>query len=171
MRHKYMRNRKKTNRGRGQSLKACSCFLPPLSPRAGRCARDAPNSPSDDSRQRHQPAVPFHVEWRHPAQRSDPLQVLLSPEPRRTALHHGHPHYWQVLCQASLFQRRIAILLAQRWQKILIKQSIAFNHRWKIFHLAVYFFIMFCFWFFRLTSLRFKWGHDHSCDKEKAFWF
>lgn len=45
MRHKYMRNRKKTNRGRGQSLKACSCFLPPLSARAGRCARVAPTLP------------------------------------------------------------------------------------------------------------------------------
>lgn len=26
--------------------------------------------------------------------------------------------------------------------------------------------MMFCFWFIRLTSLPFKWSHDHSCDKK-----
>lgn len=85
---------RKINKGAEQSLNLV--FVPVFVPLLHMCVCHAiPNS--DDSRQCCQPAVPFHLKWRHSTQCSDPLQVLLSPQPWCTALHYGHSHYWQVL--------------------------------------------------------------------------
>lgn len=179
MRHKYIRNREKTNRIRGQSLKPLLVFSP-LWPCTARCVRNtqlpqwwltaAPSARCTISRWVTAPRSAL----RPAASSAVPQTPTCSPSSWASTLLTGTV----LKTHTCFFLRFSAIMFAQWPQKLLVIQSIAVHLKGTGLHLAVYFFIMFSFWFIILSPLHFVvmrkmlWivkQHEQGCVPIKIF--